>query len=608
MPVTVPPRAALAPEQTWNAASVFPDLAALEAEMAALLAELPALSRYQGQLGADPKQLADVLDAWFALRGRADRVVAYCAVDYFTDTTNTAAGQRWGRAQGLQSQLLAASAFIEPELLALDAAGLRAWLASAPRLADYAHYFDNLWRKQPHTRSAEVETLLGLLAEPFAGAATTNSLTTDADLTFPPARSAAGQAVEVSQNTIHALLTDPDREIRRTAWESYSDAHSAHQNGLANLLITAFKQDVFMMRARRQPSSLALALFENHIPEQVFHNLLDTFRRHLPTWHRYWRLRRRALGVAALQPYDIWAPLTAAPPRITFPQAVDHICAGLAPLGEDYVRVMRQGCLQDRWVDYQPNQGKFSGAFSWGAQGTHPFIVMAYTDDIFGLSTLAHELGHSMHSYLSWRTQPKVSAGYSLFAAEVASNFHQAMTRAHLLGAQRERNFQIAILEEALANFHRYFFIMPTLARFEWEAHQRLERGQGLNAPILNEVMADLFAEGYGGEVAVDRARVGVTWAQFGHLYSDYPSGQYYYAYQYATGISAAAALSQRILAGVPRAAEDYLGFLQAGGSLYPLEALQRAGVDLRTPAPVEAAFAGLAALVDQLEALLDQA
>jgi oligoendopeptidase F len=422
---------------------------------------------------------------------------------------------------------------------------------------------------------------------------------TGADMQFRPGRNAGGGPVEVAQGSIDDILAGPDREARRTAWQSYTDEFLAHKHTLANNLATSISQNVFQMRARRHPTTLEASLFSNNIPLEVFHNLIATFKKNLPTWHRYWRIRRKALGVETLHPYDIWAPLTKARPHVPYETAVAWICDGMAPLGSEYVETVRRGCLEQRWVDKYPNQGKFSGAFSSGVQGTHPFIVMTYTDDIFSLSTLAHELGHSMHSYYSWRTQPYVYSGYSLFVAEVASNFNQAMVRAHLLRNNPQRDFQISVIEEAMNNIHRYFFIMPTLARFELECHERVERGQGLNAEGMIGLMADLFAEAYGGEVNVDRERVGITWAMFSHLYADY------YVYQYATGISGAMALSKRILAGEPGAAEAYIEFLRTGSSLYPLDALRRAGVDLSTPAPVETAFGVLAGLVDQLESLV---
>lgn len=598
---TVPLRSEIPVEYTWDLASIYATPADWEAKLAEIKERLALTQQFQGRLGESPDLLADWLEHYQALMADTQRVVMYAQLDYSVDTNNQVAAERVARATSLASMVQAAVAFAEPELMRVGFETLRRWQTTHPRLAIYAHYLDNLERLSAHVRSVEVEELLGLVEDPFRTAASTHGVLTNSELVFAPAHSADGaHSFEVTHGTITALLSHPDRTVRRTAWESYADGHLAFQKTMANALAAGVKQNVFRARARRYTSALEAALTPPNIPTKVFYNLIETFRRHLPIWHRYWRLRRRALGVETLHEYDVKAPLTEAKIIVPYEQAVDWICEGMAPLGEEYVTVLRCGAREERWIDVYPNKGKRLGAFSYGGPGTHPFIMMSYNDDLFSLSTLAHELGHSLHSYYSWRTQPIIYARYTLFAAEVASNFNQALVRNYLLRTRTERDFQIAVIEEAMSNFHRYFFIMPTLARFELEIHERTERGEALTARILNDLMADLFAEGYGDELTMDRERTGITWAQFStHLYSNF------YVYQYATGIAGAHALAQGVLEGREAAVERYLEFLRAGGSRYPLDALQRAGVDLSSPEPVEAAFGTLAGYVERLEQLL---
>jgi len=597
---TLPRHIELPAQYTWNAPSVFPADEAWENEWNLINAGLSAhAEKYQGHLAGRAALLNECLQTRDETLRRAQVLLVYADMASAVDSNDQKAVAMSGRARSLYGQVLATFAFVEPELIAIGAVKLRGWANSEPRLALYAHYFDDLFRKQAHIRSGEVEELLGMLADPFSGVGQHESMLTNADFQFKPARSSTGAELVMSQSTYDGLIHSPDREVRRTAFESLTDEYLAHKNTLASNLVTSIKQNVFKMRARRHDSTLAASLFEDNIPVEVFHNLIEVFRRNLPTWQRYWAIKRKALGVDQLHYYDIWAPIATQRPTVSYEQAVEWICAGLAPLGEDYVRAVRRGCTEDRWVDVYPNQGKVGGAFSTGAPGTHPFIMMSYHDDLFSLSTLTHELGHSLHTYLTFKNQPVVYCNYSLFVAEVASNFHQALVRAHLFRTHSDPQFQLTLLEEAFANFLRYFFIMPTLARFELDIHQRLERGEGVTADTLMKLMDDLFAEGFGGELAIDHDRHGIIWATFGHLYADY------YVYQYATGISAANALAQRILAGTPHAAEDYVRFLKAGNSVYSLEALKIAGVDLTKPEPVLAGFEVLAEMVDRLEQLV---
>jgi len=599
-PALLPPRSAVPLPDTCDLTAVFPTPEDWEAEMGAIAAALPALERFRGRLASGPAVLADWFAESEALLQRFGRVRVYAGMGHSVDTGDEPAAARDARARGLGSRIAAATAFAPPEILAIGPDRLAAWVGQGPRLAVYAHAFDRLDRRRAHIRSAEVEELLGSLGDPFHTATATHGILADTDLCFAPARGADGAPREVAQGTIGALLADPEREVRRTAWEAYADGHRGVRSAMAACIATGVKQHVFLARARRYGSCLEAALAANHIPTEVFHNLIAAFRRHLPTWHRYWRLRRRALGHDRLHEYDVKAPLTAHAPEVPYAQAVEWIAAGMAPLGAEYADTLRRGATTGRWVDFRQSRGKRAGAFSSGAPGTPPYILMSYTDDLYGLSTLAHELGHSMHSHYARTCQPYVYSGYSIFVAEVASNFNQAMVRAHLLRGHPERGFRIALLEEAMSNFHRYFFIMPTLARFEGEIHERVERGEALTAGGMTALLADLFAEGYGGEVESDRERTGITWAEFPtHLYANF------YVYQYATGIAAAHALAGAVLAGEAGAAERYLDFLRAGGSRYPLDALRLAGVDLMDPETVERGFAVLADTVERLEGLV---
>ncbi len=598
----LPARSQVDKRFTWDSESVFPDAAAWEQAVDTLTAKLPDLAEFKGHLGDSPDALAD----WFDANERAHRLMGklmvYTTMSYSVDTGNEAALARADRARSLAAQLGAATSFALPEMIAIGIPKLREWVAGSPRLSHLSHYFDRIEKLQKRIRSAEVEELLTQVSDPLATALSVHGVLANADLRFAPALGTDGDEHEVAQGTIAALLTSPDREVRRTAFENYADAHIAMQHAMAASLAGGVKRDVFYARARGFPSSLAAALEPSHVPPDVYHNVIQTFRKNVGTWHRYWRVRRKALGLDVLKPYDTRAQVGRSTLHVSFEQAVEWVAEGVRPLGEEYVAVMRRGALQDRWVDVFPNKGKRMGAFSTGVPDTNPFIFMSFNEDIYSMSTLAHELGHSMHSYYTRKTQPFIYSNYGLFQAEVASNMHQALVRRHLLATQTEPAFQVAVIEEAMANFYRYFFIMPSLARLELEMHERVEGGGAITADYLNNLMADLMLEVYGSEVEVserDRVRIGSTWAQFHtHLYSNF------YVYQYATGIAGADHLVERVANGDAGAVESYLAFLKSGGSLYPLDGLRLAGVDMTSPEPVEAAFATLARMVTQLEEL----
>jgi len=603
MATSLPKRADVAPEQTWDIESIFATAADWEASYSAVSARTGELDVYHGRLGESADTLLEALVRRDALIADVWQLALYANMRVAEDATNGASLALNDRADGLFSRIEAAAAFVEPEILSIDPEMLAGWVKSTTGLREYAHYLDKLGRQRPHVRSAEVEQVLAMASEPLATFSSVRTALSEADLKLGTIEDAHGAKVELGQGSLAEYIHNADRRVRQAAWETSADAYLSMKNTFAANYSGAVKRAVLMARAHNYESALAASLSPNAIPLEVFHNLLDTVWKNFPTWQRYFRVRAKLLGIDQAHAWDISeSPIqpAGAPPqrKIGFNEGIDIVSASLAPLGADYVRTVQQG-VEDRWVDYAVNAGKVGGAFSTGMPGHHPFIMMSWHDDLGSVSTLIHEIGHSLHSHHTWNNQPLVYSSYSMFVAEVASNMNQALMGAHLLETVDDPYFLTTVIEERMGNNLRYLFTMPILARFELETHTSIEHGEALTAEGLIELMADLYAEAYGDAVALDRQRQGITWARFPHLFANY------YVFQYATGIAAAAQLAQQVRSGGPEAAARYIEFLKTGDADYPVEALKKAGIDMSTPAPIQAAFDILAGYVDRLEQLV---
>jgi oligoendopeptidase F len=599
MPKTLPRREDVPLEYTWDLESMYPSPEAWEEAFNNLERALPQLASLQGRLGESPASLKAYFELFEWLGPEMYKLYNYAGRRFDVDTTNQANAARVSRAQGLAARFMAAIAFAEPELLALTPETINQFMAEEPALKRYRHYFDNLMRLKPHVRSAEVEAVMAQASDALSTPANIYTVLANADLKFGDARTSKNRRVQVAQGNIDELLSSPDRTLRKSAWERFADGFLSMKNTFAEIMAGKVKATVLRARVHNYPDSLSAALAPSNIPAQVFHNVIDACNRHLDIWHRYWEVRRRALGLEKMEVCDVFAPL-AKPPRVTYKQAVRWIVEGLRPLGAAYVRAVKRGLTTERWVDVYPNLGKRDGAYSAGSYGTKPYIFMSYSEQgLSSLSTLAHEIGHSMHTLLTCQSQPFIYSEYSIFAAEVASNFNQALVRAHLLKLDRGRDFEIAVIQEAMDNFHRYLFLMPINAQFEHWMHTTVEQGGALTADAMSAKLVELFRRGYGDAVALDEPRVGVTWMQFSHFFADY------YVWQYASGISAANALADAVLSGEPGVIARYLDFLKAGSAMYPLDALKMAGIDMTQPEPLERTFQVLARFVSRLEQLV---
>jgi oligoendopeptidase F len=491
---------------------------------------------------------------------------------------------------------------VRPEILAADPERLECFIAEESRLAPYAFFLRDLIRHRDHVLPPAEERILaesGLLTR---NAGSLYEVLNNADLPRPEVMLAGGQRTRLTPVAFAFHRATPNRADRKTLFPAFFGAYAGFRQTLGYNLFAAVKAHQFHARVRRYPSCLGAALFGDNVPERVYHNLIDQVRRHLPLLHRYFELRRRALGLERLEYTDLHCPLSATPPRrYSTRQARDLVLESLRPLGPAYVEAIERA-FGSRWVDWHPSEGKRSGAYSSGwAYDLHPFVLMNFVGDYESVSTLAHEMGHAMHSHFSNRTQPFATSEYSIFVAEVASTLNETLLSARAIARAEERDEKLFLLASHLDGMRGTLFRQAMFAEFELRIHEMAERGEVLTGERLDSVYLELLRDYHGHDDVVSITdEYAVEWAAIPHFYYNF------YVYQYATGIVAATALADALTRGDEGAAEGYLAFLRSGGSDYPLELLRRAGVDLDSAEPYGTAFAALERKLDQLEDLLD--
>ena len=594
----IPTRNEVAEEYTWKLSDLFPNDDAWRTEFSRLHETMAQLSSYKGHLGESAQTLLAFLRLQDQMEVDGDRLLSYAFRKTDEDTRAPAYQEMSAQAHNFVVELEQALSFETPELLAIDEERLASFYQSAPELEHYRLLLTRIRRKKEHTLSAEGEELLASAGSMGQAPGSIFSLLNNADLTFADAVDSQGSRHPVTHGSYIPLMESPDRTLRESAFRSLYAGYGALKNTCSAVLSAQMKQLQFFAEARRYPSALHAALAETEVPVEIYHNLIETVHQHLPTMHRYVRLRKKLLGLDQLHYYDLYAPMVADEQmEVPFTTGKDLARAALAPLGEEYLRMLNEG-FDNRWIDVYENQGKRSGAYSAGVYGVHPFVLLNYTDTLSDAFTLVHEMGHALHSYLSNHHQSPTYAGYKIFVAEVASTCNEALLIHHLLNGTKEPKRRAYLINHFLERFRATLYRQTMFAEFELWCSEQTQQGRALTADTLCAKYGELNRLYYGEDIEAD-PEIALEWARIPHFYYNI------YVYQYATGFASAVALSQRILKEGKPAVDDYLRFLSGGCSSDPVTLLQGAGVDLSTPAPISDALRYFDHLLGEMESLL---
>jgi oligoendopeptidase F len=595
-------RGTIPEKHTWNLADLYPSDAAWRESKERLVARIGGFAEFKGTLSSSPARLLAALDYASDLRKEFLRLYSYAGMASDQDTRVSAYQAMKQEMAQVGATLAAATSFLEPEILAIDRSTVDAFLEKEPKLRVYAHPLDDILRRKAHTLSPAEEKIIadaGLMAD---APDSIYSIFADGDFPFPKVTLSDGREIVVDKANFGLYRAVPDRADRKLVFDAYFDALGRYRATFGAMLNGQVNRDIFYMKARGYGSSLESSLDRNAIPTSVYMAHLANVEKSLPTFHRYLQIRKRLLGVDELRYHDLYAPLLG-DVDLDYPveKAQPVILASLAPLGKEYQSIVKRS-FDERWIDLYPSEGKRSGAYSNGAAyDVHPYMLLNYNGKYEDITTLTHELGHTMQSWLSNRKQPFATADYPIFVAEVASTFNEALLIDHLLGTIRDDRTRLALLGSYIDNIRLTVFRQTQFADFELKMHEMAERGEPLTGDSLGRLYLDVVRKYYGHDagVTVVADNVQHEWMHIPHFYYNF------YVYQYATAFTASAALSEKVLAGDRKATARYLDFLSAGGSNYPIALLQTAGVDMTSSEPLDLTMKKMNRIMDEMEAIL---
>lgn len=582
-------------EDTWCLEDMFESDDFWEEEFGRLQRMIFQYEDFEGTLGESADRLLEYLKFNDETNLLMERLYVYANMRYHQDMANSMYQEFAARAQKLMVEMSGASAFAEPEILEITTEKINVFFNENPELETYKRYISEILRGKNHTLDKKTETILAKSRQMANAAENIFSMYNGADIKFPSITTEEGEEIEITHGNFVPLLESTDREVRKAAFEGVYETYGKMRNTLAATFAANLDQANFYAQVRKFSSAREMYLYGSNIPESVYDNLIETVHKNMDKMHKYVSLRKKILDVSELHMYDLYTPIAKAPDtKYSFEAAKDIVLEGLAPMGEEYIKVLEEG-FDNRWIDVYENEGKRSGAYSWGAYGTHPYVLMNYHGTLDHVFTLAHEMGHAIHSYYSDANQPYVNAGYKIFVAEVASTCNESLLIQHLLKITEDEEEKTYLINHFLEQFKGTLYRQTMFAEFEKIAHSMVQNGEGVTADRLCGIYYNLNKEYFGDDIVIDK-EIELEWARIPHFYNPF------YVYQYATGLSAAIALSKRILEEGKLAVEDYMKFLTGGSSQDPIELLKIAGVDMTSSEPIETALELFGNLLEELQ------